>query len=109
LLPPVNAILGLPFITQTKMIIDPSNQVEEMRAFDTPPFPTNFHCAMCAVPIIDDASVATNVALHSNILRVIKSIKEHIKKVEHGSSHMRENSRQFACQYPPPTQAIPGR
>jgi hypothetical protein len=80
LLPLVNAILGLPFITQTKMIIDTSDQVAEMRAFDTPPFPTNFHCAMCAVPVIDNASAATNAALHSNILREIESIKEHIKK-----------------------------
>jgi hypothetical protein len=35
----VNIILGLPLITQTKMIIDTSDQVAEMRAFDAPPFP----------------------------------------------------------------------
>ena len=62
------------------MIIDTSDQVAKMHAFDTPPFPTNFHCAMCAVPVIDNASAATNAALHSNILREIESIKEHIKK-----------------------------
>jgi hypothetical protein len=35
----VNIILGLPFITQTKMIIDTSDQVAKMRAFNAPPFP----------------------------------------------------------------------
>jgi hypothetical protein len=92
LLPPVNAILGLPFtfITQTKMIIDTSDQVAEMRAFDTPPFPTNFHCAMCAVPVIGNASAATNAALHSDILREIESIKEHIKKGARLFSHKRK-------------------
>jgi hypothetical protein len=50
----VNMILGLPFITQIKMVIDTSNQVAELHAFDTPPFPIDFRCAMCAIPVIDD-------------------------------------------------------
>ena len=34
----VNTILGLPFIQQTRMIIDASDQVADLRALDTPPF-----------------------------------------------------------------------
>jgi hypothetical protein len=60
----VNAIFGLPFIAQTKMIINTSDQVAEMRAFDTPPFPINFCRAICAVPVIDKALVAANAALY---------------------------------------------
>ena len=35
----VNAILGLPFIQQTKMTMDAANQVADLRALDMPPFP----------------------------------------------------------------------
>jgi hypothetical protein len=42
----VNTILGLPFIQQTCMIIDASDQVTD----DTPPFTIDFRHAMCTVP-----------------------------------------------------------
>jgi hypothetical protein len=75
-----NVILGLLFITLTKMVIDTSNQVAKLRAFDTPPFPINFCCAMCAVPVIDDAAAAANAALHTNIIKEIENIEEHNNK-----------------------------
>jgi hypothetical protein len=43
----VEVILGLPFITQTKMVVNTSNQVAKLRAFHTPPFSIDFCCAMC--------------------------------------------------------------
>jgi hypothetical protein len=49
----VDIILGLPFITQTRVIIDTSDQVAELQAFDTPPFPINFRRAMCAILVVD--------------------------------------------------------
>ena len=76
----VNAILGLPFITQTKMIIDTADQVAEMRAFDTPPVPIDFRCAMCAIPVIDEAAAAANAALHADVVAEIKAIEAHIYK-----------------------------
>jgi hypothetical protein len=76
----VNMILGLPFITQTKMVIDTSDQVAELHAFDTASFPINFHWAMCAIPVIDDAAVAANAALQANIMKETKIIEEHIYK-----------------------------
>jgi hypothetical protein len=76
----VNMILGLPFITQTKMVINTSYQVAKLCAFDMPPFPINFRCAMCTIPVIDDAAAAANAALHADIVKEIKKIKEHIYK-----------------------------
>ena len=79
----VNAILGLPFITQTKMVIDTADQVAELRAFDTPPFPIDFRRAMCAIPVIDEAAAAAaaaNAALHADVVAEIEAIEAHIYK-----------------------------
>ena len=46
----VNTILGLPFIQGTRMVLDASDQVAELRALDTPPFALDFRRAMCTVP-----------------------------------------------------------
>ncbi len=71
----VNAILGLLFIQQTKMIIDTTDQVAELRALDAPPFPINFSHAMCAVPPVDEAHAAANAALHADIVRKVENIE----------------------------------
>jgi hypothetical protein len=73
----VNVILGLPFINQTKMVINTSDQVAKLCAFITPPFPVNFCRSMCAIPVTDDTAAAANAALHANIVKEIKKIKEH--------------------------------
>jgi hypothetical protein len=46
----VNMIVGLPFIQATRAVIDLSNNVAELRALDTPPFPLEYHCTMVHVP-----------------------------------------------------------
>ncbi len=69
----VNAILGLPFITQTKMVIDTADQVAEMRAFDTPPFPIDFRRAMCAILVINEAAASANAALHADVVAEIEA------------------------------------
>ena len=74
----VNAILGLPFITQTKMVIDTADQVAELRAFDTPPFPIDFRRAMCAIPVIGEAAATANAALHADVVAEIEAIEAHI-------------------------------
>jgi hypothetical protein len=48
----VNTILGLPFIQQTRMVIDASDQVVDIGTLDTPPFPIDFRCTMCTVPAL---------------------------------------------------------
>jgi hypothetical protein len=74
----VNNILGLLFIMQTKMIINTYNGVAELRAFDSPSFPLNFHCAMGVIPVIDKKYAAANAALHAGIVKEINSIVAHV-------------------------------
>jgi hypothetical protein len=74
----VNIILGLPFIIQTRMIIDTSDQVAALQAFDTPPFPIDFHCAMCTIPAINKVIAAANAAQHVNIVREVESLEAYI-------------------------------
>ncbi len=74
----VNVILGLPFITQTKMVIDTSNCILELHAFNMPPFPLDFRHAKCAIPVIDEKKAAANAALHANIVEEINSIVAHV-------------------------------
>ncbi len=76
----VNVILGLPFITHIKMVIDTSNQVAELHAFDMPLFPIDFCCTMYAIPVIDNAAAATNAALHADIVREMEKLKSTIIK-----------------------------
>ncbi len=70
----VNVIRSLPFITQTKMVIDTSNRMAELRALDTPSFPLDFCHAMCAIPVINMKKAAANTALHANIVKQVDSI-----------------------------------
>ncbi len=74
----MNIILGLPFITQTKMFINTSDCMAELCAFDMPPFPLNFRCAMCTIPVIDKKKAAVNATLHANIVKEIDCIVAHI-------------------------------
>jgi hypothetical protein len=74
----VNIILGLLFITQTRLIIDTSDQVAELQAFDTPPFPIDFHHAMCTNSVINKARAAANAAQHVNIIREVESLEAYI-------------------------------
>jgi hypothetical protein len=64
----VNTILGLPFIKQTKMIINAADQVAELRALDALPFPIDFPHAQCHVPTIDETKVHVNVAQYANLI-----------------------------------------
>jgi hypothetical protein len=63
---------------QTKMIINTSDRVAELRAFDTPPFPLNFCHAMCTIPVIDKKIAAANAAIHADIVKEIDSIVAHV-------------------------------
>ncbi len=72
----VNTILGLPFIKQTKMILDTADQVAELRALDALPFPINFHCAQCHIPTIDETKVHMNVAQYANVIQEIDNIEK---------------------------------
>ena len=70
----VNTILGLPFIQQTKMIIDAADQVAELRSLDAPPFPIDFRHAQCGVPTIS-AKDPINASHFTDIIREIANIE----------------------------------
>jgi hypothetical protein len=74
----VNVILGLPFITQTNMVIDTSDSVAKLRAFDLPLFPIDFRCTMCAAPIFNKERAAANTALYANTINEINAILPHV-------------------------------
>ena len=71
----VNTILGLPFIKQTKMIVDAADQVAELRALDALPFPISFRRAQCHVPTIDETKVHVNMTQYADIIREITNIE----------------------------------
>jgi hypothetical protein len=72
----VNTILGLPFIKQTKMIVNAADQVAELRALDALPFPINFRRAQCHVPTIDETKVHVNVAQYANVIQETDNIEK---------------------------------
>jgi hypothetical protein len=71
----VNTILGLPFIQQTKMIIDAADQVAELHSLDAPPFPIDFRCAQCSVPTIVAPKDPVNASHFTDIIREIANIE----------------------------------
>ncbi len=72
----VNTILGLPFIKQTKMIVDAVDQVAELCALDALPFPINFRRAQCHIPTINKTKVHVNVAQYADVIQEIDNIKK---------------------------------
>ncbi len=52
----MNTIVGLPFIQATCAAIDLSDNVVELCAFDAPPFPLEYLCAMVHVPVTEEGS-----------------------------------------------------
>jgi hypothetical protein len=75
----VSTIVGLPFIQATRMIIDLSDNVADMRALDASPFPLEYHCATVHVPIVDkaDAACIHLSTAHLDMIKEIKALERH--------------------------------
>jgi hypothetical protein len=71
----VNTILGLPFIQQTKMIIDAADQVAELRSLNPPPFPIDFRRAQGGVPTISASKDPVNESHFTDIIQEITNIE----------------------------------
>jgi hypothetical protein len=71
----VNTMLSLPFIQQTKMIIDAADQVAELRSLDAPPFPIDFCRAQCGVPTISAPKDPVNASHFTDIIQEIANIE----------------------------------
>ncbi len=74
----VNLILGLPFITSTGMIIDTTDQVAELRALDSPPFPIEYRRATVHVPLIDESAVPVNYSNYRDIIAEVDQLEEYM-------------------------------
>jgi hypothetical protein len=70
----VNCILGLLFIQATKMVIDAANQVANLRALDTPPFPLDLRRAMCTMPTINGPSNKDTAACYANVIAEVDRV-----------------------------------
>jgi hypothetical protein len=71
----VNTILGLPFIQGTKMILDAADQVAELHALDTPPFPLDFRRPMCTVPPVGGPPDNDSAVHYANVIEEVNRIK----------------------------------
>ena len=83
----VNTILGLPFIQQTKMIIDAADQVAELRSLDAPPFPIDFRRAQCGVPTISAPKDPINASHFTDINQEITNIESLYTASKPGASN----------------------
>ena len=70
----VNTIFGLPFIQGTRMVLDASDQVAELRALDTPPFALDFRHTMCTVPPITGPPDEGIAARYASIIKEVDKI-----------------------------------
>jgi hypothetical protein len=74
----VNTILVFPFIQHTKMIINTSNQVADLRALNNPPFDIDYHHAICTVPAIEGGTnISDSLAHYDDIVREADRIVAH--------------------------------
>jgi hypothetical protein len=78
----VNAILGLPFIQQTCMIIDAAEQIAEPHSLYLPPFAINFCRAMCTVPPLGKAP---NASHFSGVIAEIENLEQYVLGKQPGS------------------------
>jgi hypothetical protein len=70
----VNCILGLPFIQATGMVIDTADNVADLRALDTPPFPIDLHHAMCTEPAVGAIPNNVTTACYTNIIAAVDRV-----------------------------------
>ena len=75
----VNTIIGLPSIQATCMIINLSDNVADMRALLTSPFPFEYHRAMVHVSIVDEDNAARIhlSTAHQDIIKQIEALEQH--------------------------------
>lgn len=71
----VNAILGLPFIKATGMIIDTNDASCEMKALACPPFPIEFRRAQNTIPPPEPAASAAAVRARDRYSSIIDDIE----------------------------------
>ncbi len=72
----IKSILRLPFIKQTKMIVEAADQVTELCALDALPFPIKFCHAQCHILTINETKVHVNMTQYPTIIQEINNIEQ---------------------------------
>jgi hypothetical protein len=90
----VITIVGLPFIQATRMIIDLSNNVTDMRALLTSPFPLEYRCVTVHVPISDEDNTACIhlSTAHQNMIKEIEALERRFAAASHLADVNDDNS-----------------
>jgi hypothetical protein len=70
----VNCIPGLPFIQATRMVIDAADNVANLRALDTPPFPIDLCRAMCTEPTVGAIPDDDTTAHYANTITAVNRV-----------------------------------
>ena len=80
----VNTIVGLPFIQAIQAIIDLSDNVADLCAFDAPPFPIEYRHATVHVPVIEEgADHPVYLADTKNsIIQEIKDLESYLSNID---------------------------
>ena len=70
------------------MIIDTTDQVAELKALDSSPFPIDYRRASVHVPLIDESAVPVNYADYADIIREIDQVERYI--AEQSAAQLRQ-------------------
>jgi hypothetical protein len=93
----VNLILGMPFITATRMIIDFGDNVAECHALDCPPFPITSRRARVAVPTVQASQVFGHDSAHySAFLQDLERLEAIVHGANAASAVPRQSSVRFS-------------
>ena len=92
----VNTIVGLPFIQATRAIIDLSDNVVELRAFDAPPFPLEYRRATVHVPVMEEGGEhpVHMAGAYDVLIQEINALEKHFSTVHVATTTDKENNRQ---------------
>jgi hypothetical protein len=79
----VNCILGIPFITASRMLLDFGDNVAECRALGCPPFPLQFKKARLCLPDVQASMVAGHDASeYSNFLADLETLEAYVHRMD---------------------------
>jgi hypothetical protein len=86
--------VGLPFIQATRAVIDLSDNVVELRAFDAPPFPLEYRHATVHVPVMEGGSEhpVHMAGAYADMIKVIDALEKDFSSANHIQATDRETT-----------------
>jgi hypothetical protein len=116
----VNCILGIPFITASRMLLDFHDNVAECRSLDCPPFPLEFKKAHLCLPDVQASMVSGHEAedysdfladlekleAHVHSLGAVPSTQKKLKRVQFSSRESRDPLDDGLSRYRPSAEML---